>query len=86
MARNWIFKKGWALTSKKFWALDIKLLIPTRSAFSTHLSQFSFNFYSMFVPDLMHEFELGVWKAIFIHLLRILYAASGDKIQEFNKR
>jgi hypothetical protein len=26
----------------------------------------------MLVVDLMHEFELGVWKAIFIHLLRIL--------------
>ncbi|GBE77722.1 hypothetical protein SCP_0106040 [Sparassis crispa] len=84
--RRWIFKKGWALTSKKFRALDIKSLIPTRSAFSTRLSQFGFNFYSMFVPDLMHEFELGVWKAIFIHLLCILYAAGGDKIQEFNKR
>jgi hypothetical protein len=26
----------------------------------------------MLVVDLMHEFELGVWKATFIHLLRIL--------------
>jgi hypothetical protein len=26
----------------------------------------------MLVVDLMHEFELGVWKALFIHLLRIL--------------
>jgi hypothetical protein len=26
----------------------------------------------MLVVDLLHEFELGVWKALFIHLLRIL--------------
>jgi hypothetical protein len=40
----------------------------------------------MLVPDLMHEFELGVWKAILRHLMRILYAAGNDCIQEFNKR
>jgi hypothetical protein len=28
--------------------------------------------FSMLVVDLLHEFELGVWKAVFIHLLRIL--------------
>ena len=40
----------------------------------------------MFVPDLMHEFELGVWKMMLIHLLRILIAAAGDLIQELNRR
>jgi len=40
----------------------------------------------MFVVDLMHEFELGVWKATFTHLLRILYAQGGDGIQLLNKR
>ena len=36
----------------------------------------------MLVVDLLHEFELGVWKAIFTHLIRILYSASGgsDKL------
>jgi hypothetical protein len=29
----------------------------------------------MLVVDLMHEFELGVWKALFTHLIRILSAA-----------
>ena len=28
------------------------------------------------VVDLLHEFELGVWKALFTHLIRILHAAS----------
>jgi hypothetical protein len=42
----------------------------------------------MLVVDLLHEFELGVWKAIFIHLLRILYAAApgGRLIAELNRR
>ena len=34
----------------------------------------------------MHEFELGVWKAVFTHLVRILIAAGGDIIQELDKR
>jgi hypothetical protein len=29
----------------------------------------------MLVIDFMHEFELGVWKALFTHLVHILYAA-----------
>ncbi len=40
----------------------------------------------MFVPDLLHEFELGVWKAVFTHLLRIVYACGENKIQTLNLR
>jgi hypothetical protein len=40
----------------------------------------------MYVPDLMHEFELGVWRATFTHLLRILYAYGGEAIQSLNER
>jgi hypothetical protein len=61
-------------------------LIYYQNAFSTRLSEFGFNFFSMFVPDLLHEFELGVWKNMFKHLLRILYAAGGNAIQELNSR
>ena len=45
-----------------------------------------FNFVKLFVVDLLHEFELGVWKATFTHLLRILHAAGDDAIQELNRR
>ncbi len=31
----------------------------------------------MLVVDLLHEFEIGVWKSLFFHLIRLLYAA-GD--------
>ena len=40
----------------------------------------------MLIVDLLHEFELGVWKAIFTHLMRILYAAGGTLIQQLNYR
>ena len=40
----------------------------------------------MFVVNLLHEFELGVWKAIFTHLMRILHAAGGTAIIQLNYR
>ena len=40
----------------------------------------------MLVVDLLHEFELGVWKAIFIHLLRILDSLPGDILSELDCR
>ena len=30
----------------------------------------------MMVVDLLHEFELGVWKALLTHLVRVLHTAS----------
>ena len=39
----------------------------------------------MFVVDLLHEFELGVWKATFTHLMRVLQAAADDVIQKLNE-
>lgn len=42
----------------------------------------------MLVVDLMHEFELGVWKAVFTHLIRLLYAATpgGRLVTELDRR
>jgi len=35
----------------------------------------------MLIVNFMHEFELGVWKALFVHLIQILYAAApGGKL------
>jgi hypothetical protein len=35
----------------------------------------------MLVVNFMHEFELGVWKGLFVHLIWILYAATpGGKL------
>jgi hypothetical protein len=42
----------------------------------------------MLVVDFLHEFELGVWKALFTHLIRVLYAAvpNGSLVAELNQR
>ena len=47
-----------------------------------------FDLSRMMVIDFMHEVELGVWKALFAHLIRILYAgaSSGTLVAELDKR
>jgi hypothetical protein len=57
-----------------------------QNAFSKKLSPLGFNHYDIFVVDLMHEFELGVWKALFIHLLRILEAVDKTLVNELDRR
>ncbi|KAI0030620.1 hypothetical protein K488DRAFT_53810 [Vararia minispora EC-137] len=39
----------------------------------------------MLVVDIMHEFELGVWKSLLLHLIRILNSLGTSKVQEFNE-
>jgi hypothetical protein len=38
------------------------------------------------VVDLLHEFELGVWRMLLVHLLRILCALNKDLIHELDRR
>ncbi|RDB22554.1 hypothetical protein Hypma_009968 [Hypsizygus marmoreus] len=66
--------------------LKPKSLVPTLNSFSERLGSFpGFNLFDMFVVDLLHEFELGVWKALFIHLLRILEAINVALINELDR-
>ncbi|KIK19172.1 hypothetical protein PISMIDRAFT_38048, partial [Pisolithus microcarpus 441] len=44
------------------------------------------NLFLMLVVDLLHEFELGVWKAIFSHLLRILDSLNESQLHELDQR
>ena len=65
----------------------LTLLTRCKNAFSDALYPLGFNFYSMFLPDLMHEYELGNWKALFIHLLRILEVQGGaNLLSEVDRR
>jgi hypothetical protein len=34
----------------------------------------------------MHKFELGVWKALLTHLVRMLHLLGAGTVQEFNYR
>jgi hypothetical protein len=41
----------------------------------------------MLVVDLLHKFELGIWKAVLTHLIRVLHATKEkDRVQIFNRR
>ena len=42
--------------------------------------------YSLLTVDLLHEFELGVWKALLIHIIRILAAHSANSVNELDRR
>jgi hypothetical protein len=64
---------------------DPELDLP-QNAFSNRLQPLGFNFFEMLVVDLMHKFELGVWKALFIHLLRILATTNPALLHELDQR
>ncbi|KAG1855214.1 hypothetical protein DFJ58DRAFT_841220 [Suillus subalutaceus] len=84
-SRALIFKQGASINSQRIQnILNEESLVPTRNAFSEHLTEYLFNFFVLFVVDLLHKFDLGVWKAIFTHLMRILFAAGGAAVQELN--
>ena len=61
-------------------------ILSDQNAFSERLSRFGFNLFDIFVVDLMHDFELGGWRAILIHLLRILDSWDGNLLMELDRR
>ncbi|RDB18275.1 hypothetical protein Hypma_000641 [Hypsizygus marmoreus] len=86
VAREWIYHKGNGVKSAAVERmLSVASLVPTVNAFSV-LSAFSFNIHKALVVDFMHEFELGTWKALFTHLIRILTAHGESAVQELNRR
>ena len=61
---------------------------PFQNAFCERLGAEA-NVSRMLVVDFLHEFELGVWKTLFTHLIRVLRAASpaqNQLVAEFDKR
>lgn len=71
---------------KRSYVLAVEAEDLPQNAFSEKLSPLGFNYFLIFVFDLMHEFELGVWKALFIHLLRILQAEDKNLIHELDRQ
>ncbi|KAE9387228.1 hypothetical protein BT96DRAFT_1005311 [Gymnopus androsaceus JB14] len=84
-----MFEGGKAVNSSAVDALlKDKSLVPTRNAFTKWFSEFGTgkSHYAMFVVNLMHEFELGVFKAVFTHLVQIAYALGTQYVDEMNQR
>ncbi|KAJ3517693.1 hypothetical protein NMY22_g13906 [Coprinellus aureogranulatus] len=74
-AREWIYTSNYSVTNERVVNLLKDLsFVPTRNAFSERLSPYGFNLFDMLTSDVMHEVELGVWKSLFIQLLRLLEA------------
>ncbi|KAF7372464.1 C2H2-type domain-containing protein [Mycena venus] len=89
-ARDAIYKAAFAVTSD--WVENILKeysLVPTVNAFSELLRPYGAEMFPILVVDLLHEFELGVWKAVFTHIIRVLYAIperGTEAVIEFNRR
>jgi hypothetical protein len=40
----------------------------------------------MLVTDILHEVELGVWKSLFVHVIRLLEAVDKDAVNTVDAR
>ncbi|KIK75785.1 hypothetical protein PAXRUDRAFT_784545 [Paxillus rubicundulus Ve08.2h10] len=64
-----------------------QLGVPIKgNTFAERLAPLNFNVFPTLVVDLMHEFELGVLKSAFKHLIRILYAIDPGLVAILNER
>ncbi|KAG2743859.1 hypothetical protein P692DRAFT_20878151 [Suillus brevipes Sb2] len=81
-AREFIYRQGNTVDSSKVQTiLGDGSWVPTVNAFVEKLGSFGFNAFRMLVVDFMHECELGTWKSLFTHLIRLLYALpAGDSL------
>ncbi|KAG1817179.1 uncharacterized protein BJ212DRAFT_1299342 [Suillus subaureus] len=59
--------------------------VPNSNLLSDSLSAFGFNVFAVLVIDLLHEFELGVWHMLLVHLLHIIFALNKDLVHELDK-
>ncbi|KDN43598.1 hypothetical protein RSAG8_05975, partial [Rhizoctonia solani AG-8 WAC10335] len=86
-ARDLIYEQGCPIQSK---AVEDLLRIYSnkicQNAFSRLGGELGFNIFSALVVDQLHEVELGVWKALFKHLIRLVHLGGNRMITEFNIR
>ncbi|KIJ32462.1 hypothetical protein M422DRAFT_265630 [Sphaerobolus stellatus SS14] len=89
-ARNAIYHDGFVVNGNIVdGLLKAESLTATKNTFSKVLTSQGFNFFKMLAVDLLHEIELGVWKALFTHLIRMLHAVAtkGENVvDELNGR
>jgi len=50
------------------------------------LGKFGLDIFKILTVDVLHEFELGVGKGIFIHLVRVLESIGPQQIFALNER
>jgi hypothetical protein len=86
MAESWVPTP--VSISYSDYTIETSLICLCQNTFAEKLGCFGFDHFIMLVVDLLHEFELGVWKAIFTHLIRLLHAAGsgGRLVAKLNMR
>ncbi|TEB29042.1 hypothetical protein FA13DRAFT_1597683, partial [Coprinellus micaceus] len=61
-------------------------LVPAANTFSDRLSAHGLDVYGLIAVDILHEVEIGVWKSLFIQLLRLLEAVNTSRLNVLNGR
>ncbi|KAG6904966.1 hypothetical protein DXG01_005923, partial [Tephrocybe rancida] len=80
-ARDYIYTDRYAVNSKAVETILQPLsLVPAMNAFSETLGDLGFNHYQMLVVDILHEWEVGTWKSILIHLIRLVHESKGNNV------
>ncbi|KAJ3755244.1 hypothetical protein EV360DRAFT_86085 [Lentinula raphanica] len=85
-ARKRFFKHGKGINSS---SVDNELsesMTPTRNAFSEAFHDLGLNYFRLFVNDILHEVELGTFKDLITHLIRMCHTMGKDTVQELNQR
>ncbi|KAG8793966.1 hypothetical protein FRC12_001025 [Ceratobasidium sp. 428] len=80
-ARLFVYELGHSVQSK-----DVEALLKGESYVPTMRLGNKFNIYSALVVDQLHEVELGVWKAVFKHLVRLVHLNGSTSVIEFDRR
>ncbi|TEB25371.1 hypothetical protein FA13DRAFT_1756603 [Coprinellus micaceus] len=87
LARKYIYQKDYAINARVVeTVLKPTSLVPSQNAFSDRLSSLGLDIYSLPAVDPLHEVEIGVWKSLFIQLLRLLDATPGAPVNHLNSR
>ncbi|KAG6914911.1 hypothetical protein DXG01_014473 [Tephrocybe rancida] len=86
-ARQYIYEEDFGVNSKPVEDLLKDLsFVPVSNAFSARLGPLGFNFFQILVVDILHDWEIGAWKAVFVHLIHILHASDVALINELDAR
>ncbi|KAG6905315.1 hypothetical protein DXG01_003463 [Tephrocybe rancida] len=85
-ARDLIFKKGYSVAGKPIDRVLGDSHVPVKNALSQLLLPKGQNYFDLFIPDIMHKFELGVWKNVFTHLIHMLHMYGPESVAELDCR
>ncbi|TFK20496.1 hypothetical protein FA15DRAFT_599618, partial [Coprinopsis marcescibilis] len=78
-------KMGFSITGDKVLDhMNSRSMVPVKNAFHSRLADLNFNIFPCLVVNLLHEFEIGVWKSSFIHLIQLLYALNKAGISDLD--